>query len=102
MPRQHNRIAVPMEIVLEFSSGKRQGRISDLSVGGCFVDGIAAVQEGDTVFFKLGAESDQWERMSGEVVYVMPGIGFGLRFTDLTLEQNMRLTETVMANSGAA
>ena len=100
MPRQHNRIAIPLELVLESSSGKREARISDLSLGGCFVDSIASVQEGETLSFRLDLSSEQWEDMSGEVTYVMPGIGFGLRFNGLSENQTMRLTEIILANGG--
>lgn len=100
MPRQHNRIAIPLEVVLESSSGKRGARINDLSLGGCFVDSIASVQEGEKLSFKICLSPEEWEHMSGEVTYVMPGIGFGLRFNDPSENQQKRLTEIILANGG--
>src|SRR5258706_6354795 len=100
MARKHDRTAILLEIVLEFSSGKRSARISDLSLGGCFVDSIAAVTVGETVSFKLRMD-DQWEDMSGEITYVLPGSGFGLHFKDLSDKQKASLTEVILTNGGS-
>lgn len=83
MPREHDRIPYLTEIVLESSSGKREARISDLGPGGCYIDSIAAVHEGEKVSFDI-VMADVQMNFSGEVAYAFPGNGFGVRFTDLT------------------
>jgi len=100
MGRKKDRVAILLEIVLEFSSGKHAARISDLSMGGCFVDSIAPVHVGDTISFTLGATDEYGEDMSGEVAYVLPGSGFGLSFKDLSEWQQMRIAEMILANGG--
>jgi hypothetical protein len=68
MPREHERTQYFTEISLESASGKREARISDVSLGGCFVDTIT---NGDRLDIK------------GKVAYVMGGFGFGVEFTEL-------------------
>lgn len=75
------------EIMLEFSSGQREARISDISTGGCYVDSIAAVSEGETVTFELSTGDGSPLSFTGEVAYVLPAMGFGIKFTNLTDEQ---------------
>jgi hypothetical protein len=99
MPRQHDRTAILLEISLEFASGERTARISDLSIGGCFVDSIASVNVGETVKFKLRMD-DNWEDMSGDITYILPGMGFGLQFKDLSEQQTRLLSELILENGG--
>ncbi len=98
MPREHDRTAIVLEIILEFSAGAV--RVSDLSHGGCFVDSIASVQAGETVKFRLKLADEQWEAMSGTVAYILPGFGFGLHFEDVSEEQKIRIAEIIVASGG--
>jgi hypothetical protein len=82
------------EIMLEFSSGQREARISDISAGGCYVDSIAAVSEGEEVQFDLSTHDGGFIPFTGEVAYVLNGMGFGIKFTNITEEQRAFL-ETV-------
>src|SRR2546423_879895 len=100
MARKHDRTAILLEIVLEFSSGARGARVSDLSLGGCFVDSISSVNVGETVGFKLRTD-DKWQDMLGEIAYILPGMGFGLHFKDLSDEQKQVLTEIILTNGGS-
>jgi hypothetical protein len=96
--RRDERMGVPLEIVLEFSSGKREARISDISLGGCYIDSIAGVTEGEIVRFKLALPDGGSEELAGVVVYVHEGVGFGLRFDDLTEEQKEAVRYVMWAN----
>lgn len=100
MPRQYKRYPISLEIVLDFSSGKREARISDLSMHGCFVDIIVSVCEGETVFFRLRLPTGQWLELSGEVIYYLPNFGFGIRFTDLLEEKQKLLEHLILAHGG--
>ena len=84
MPREHERYPHFIEIVLESASGKREARISDISVGGCFIDSIAGVFVTESISFVVKADDGQIIDFIGEVTYIFPGIGFGVRFTDLS------------------
>lgn len=84
-----------IEIHLESGSGRQDGRISDISLGGCFVDTIATAQEGEVVRFDLTME-DRSFHLVGEVAYVFPGNGYGIKFTEIPDG-----FEKVLAHSGA-
>jgi hypothetical protein len=85
------------EIMLEFSSGQREARISDISAGGCYVDSIAAVSEGEPVSFDVSAGEGQTISFTGEIAYVLQGMGFGIKFTDITEEQRQFLASVTNA-----
>lgn len=79
------------EVVLEWASGKREARITDLSPGGCYVDTIATIPEGESLSFSLQMADGESIPLTGDVAYVMPGFGFGIKFTNLSDE-----TKTVL------
>lgn len=86
MPREHERYPHFIEIVLESASGKREARISDISVGGCFIDSIAGVFVTEPISFVVKTDDGRIIDFKGEVTYIFPGIGFGVRFSDLSEE----------------
>ena len=94
MPRQQPRFSLVIEIVLDSGSGKTGARISDISMGGCYVDTIAPFREGETIIFYL-VQSGGRIKFTGDVSYVLEGFGFGVRFTNLTNEQTDFLTQVV-------
>lgn len=98
--RRNERINIPLEIVMESSSGKRECRISDLSIGGCFVDSIATVTDGESLTLMLHVSKGQWLKLSGKVVYLYPGLGFGLRFIGLAKEEQILLEQVITAHGG--
>ena len=99
MPRKHERIPLSLEAIFESSSGKRDVRVSDLSMGGCYVDSIVTVPVGENVVISFRMPNGEWMRVSGEVTYCFPGIGFGLRFND-RLVYDLDLLERVIAAKG--
>lgn len=101
MPRKYTRLHIPLEIVIDFSSGRREARVSDLSMGGCFVDSIISVTDGDTIAFELLLSNNEQMKLTGEVVYSMPNIGFGIRFNDLTEEQEFQLELLILKHGGS-
>jgi hypothetical protein len=83
MPRQHERTSYLTEITLESASGKRQARISDVSIGGCFVDTLTNVRAGEEVSLTCELPGGEHLDIKGNVAYVMDGFGFGVKFTHL-------------------
>ena len=83
MPRQQERHDYLTEIVLESASGRRVARISDISSGGCFIDSITPVSQGEPVTFEVQNGAGPL-RFNARVAYVLTGCGFGAEFTDLT------------------
>ncbi len=100
MPRKFTRLHVPLEILVESSSGNREARISDLSMGGCFVESILTVTDGETTGFEIRLSPNESMKVSGKIVYSMPSIGFGIKFDELTDEQKFHLEHLILKNGG--
>jgi len=100
MPRQQTRVPYLAAITLEFSSGKREARISDLSVGGCYVDSIAAVTEGEAVVFDLALPGEEPLHLAGTVAYVFEGNGFGVKFAELSQSDTTRILILIKESRG--
>ncbi len=94
--REHERKQFFAETMLEFSSGKYQARISDISLGGCYVDSIASVMEGEAIALTLTIGSGEPQRFTGVVAYLLPGFGFGVCFTDLSEENIDSLRQLIV------
>ncbi len=101
MPRQHERVPYLTEVVLEFASGKREARISDLSEGGCYVESWAGVMPGDTVRFEMQTPAGESLPVVGEVTYAFEGMGFGVRFLEMDDAMRRRIIELVEAEKVA-
>ena len=95
MARKHERIDIVREIILESSAGKRPSRISDMSMGGCYIESITNFRKGEPVSFDLSSTAGEVMRFSGNVAYVLDGFGFGLTFTNLTPNHVTFLSRTL-------
>ena len=98
--REQNRVAVPLSVVLGSASGNCEVRLTDLSLGGCYFDSIFHVRPDEVVQFKLYLPQGRSEEMSGTVVYVHEGVGFGVQFNDMTREQRIVLEQVILVNGG--
>ena len=79
--RVHPRIKGPFEGFWD-GSATREGRIVDLSVGGCFVESVSPPDTSQQrVNVSVVTGSGQIE-VVGEVIYVEAGQGFAVRFVD--------------------
>jgi len=85
------------EVILEFASGKRQVRVSDISAGGCYIESIISVQVGDQLQFELVRPGGEHLPFTGEIAYHFEGMGFGVKFTNLTDEQK-KFLENIISN----
>jgi hypothetical protein len=69
--------------VLEDASGIRMSsRVSDLSLGGCYVDTINPLPDGTTVQVKIFTMTHSFEAPA-TVVYSHTHLGMGMRFGDV-------------------
>jgi hypothetical protein len=100
MPRKNDRITYLKEIELEFASGRRSARVSDISIGGCYIDTIAQVPVGEEMTLDLAATDGEMMPFRGRIAYVLDGFGFGVEFIDLNDEQRSFLTR-VLSSAGA-
>jgi hypothetical protein len=71
-------------------------RISDLSATGAFVDSMVTLPAGTAVRLKFSLPSLVVD-CTGQVVHEMPQFGMGVRFVDLTPEQQVAIEEVVQA-----
>jgi hypothetical protein len=100
MPRKEDRYSYLKEVELEFSSGKRSVRISDISLGGCYIDTIAQVPAGEPLTLRISAEDGESMEFRGRVAYILERFGFGVEFTDLTDEHRAFLAKLLGAVNG--
>lgn len=100
MPRKLDRFTFLKEVSLEFSSGRRTARISDISAGGCYIDTISQVPVGEKLSLQVSATDGSSMLFHGRVAYVLEGNGFGIEFTDLTDEQNEFLKSLLESAAG--
>src|SRR5262249_50565093 len=99
MPRKHERVPILTEIVLESASGKREARISDISIGGCFVDTIVTARVGEPVALRMTLPPGYVLELTGEIAYVLDGYGFGVSFTDLSETASKSIEQFLATNS---
>jgi len=100
MPRKEDRQPYLREVELEFASGKRTARISDISAGGCYIDTIAQAAVGEPITLQISASYGEAMRICGKVAYILEGFGFGVEFVDLTNTHREFLDRLVTAASG--
>ena len=88
--RRSERVSLLLEVYVEGLSGQYTARISDISLGGCYIESIMPVAIGERVQFKLQLLTGRWMLLRGEVINYQPSVGFGVRFVDLTMmERNV-------------
>ena len=97
MPRKLDRYTYLKEVVLEFTSGRRTARISDISAGGCYIDTIVQVVVGDLLTIHITAADGSSMPFNGKVAYLLAGNGFGVEFVDLT-EKHKEFLKGLMAS----
>lgn len=73
--------------------GDHEGRIEDLSLGGCFVNTVGRVDVGEIVGVEIKLPSGEWLQLRGEVTSFQLGIGFGLVFSFLIEDEEEALRE---------
>ncbi|HLA94220.1 MAG TPA: PilZ domain-containing protein [Pyrinomonadaceae bacterium] len=83
MDRRDERTQLIAEIILESSAGGRSTRISDLSMGGCYIESINNFRKDEAVTFDLKNSGGDTLRFTGNVAYILEGFGFGLTFTNI-------------------
>jgi hypothetical protein len=89
--RNSKRVPVLVDVLWEGKTGRHDARTSDLSSGGCFIDTVGHVHEGEIIKFKLLLPGGQWLEVAGEVTYSYPNVGFGVQFRDVSEEDRKRI-----------
>jgi PilZ domain-containing protein len=93
--RSDERVSINLPVRWDGLAGDNEGRIEDLSLGGCFVNTAGRVDVGEIVVLEIKLPSGEWLQLRGEVTSYQTGIGFGILFTFLTDEEEQALREVV-------
>jgi hypothetical protein len=94
--RRHGRLAQAFEGSWRGASGQTRCRIGDFSPGGCFVQSLAMPGTGEETIISI-AFGDRTLTFKGTVVYVEAGMGFAVRFEDLSPTGISQLQELMAA-----
>jgi len=89
--RKQERVTVCLDATWHGRASKNGARAVDLSEGGCYIDSIAEVSVGEVLTLGLKMPDGKWLVLKGTVAHRTPRLGFGMRFLDLTDEQNEKI-----------
>lgn len=98
--RRHVRVRLPLEAHWEGQAGKQEARVYDLSLGGCYIESIARVTDGERVVFHVKTPRGRWLVLHGEIVHHDELTGFGVRFLPLAPPTERQLAEIIRAAGG--
>ena len=73
------------------TSTRLNGRVSDLGMGGCYIDTVTPFPLGTSLLLNLTSQHHN-VRAKANVVYAHSGMGMGLTFTEMTANQKANLT----------
>jgi PilZ domain len=93
--REEKRVPTSLEARWEGLSGKHAARISDISMGGCFIESMTQVAIGDFVVLEIRMPDGEWLQIRGSVASYDPHIGFSVSFTFLTDEEQRSLAQLI-------
>ncbi len=81
--RRAERVRVNLDVTIAERARQRRGTISDISVTGCFVLSAGDAAASEPVIVTIELPSKKVVKLTGEVAYNTPEIGFAMRFTEL-------------------
>jgi predicted ATPase len=97
--RRAERVRVNLEVVFADRFRQHRGRISDISVTGCFILSAIEAVVNEALAVTIQLPSRKTVKLTGEVVYNTPEIGFALRFTELP-DGTLRFIEKLVKRLG--
>lgn len=95
--RSRPRLTVNLDAVWDSRNGNRAARITDLSLGGCYLDTVGETMTGEVVCFRVALSDGDWLYLEGEVRHHRPGIGFGVSFLELEQQQEEKIEALLQA-----
>ena len=91
--REEERKNITLEARWEGGSGRHPARVSDISLGGCYMDSLGGVSVGEVVGVEIKLPDGSWLALRGTVAFHHPGLGFSVCFTFLTEEEQYQLSQ---------
>jgi hypothetical protein len=95
--REDKRASVSIQAWWEGQSGRHEARVSDLSMGGCFIDTLSRAEIGELIVFAIKRPDGKWLQLRGQVASVDEHVGFSLAFTYLTEDEQRALARMIAA-----
>lgn len=93
--RADERVGVNLATKWHGVTGIHEGRVEDLSVSGCFVNTMGAVDVGEIVSLLIQLPSGRWFSLRGKVMFVHQLTGFSLSFSILDDKEREVLRQLV-------
>jgi hypothetical protein len=93
--RRHKRVPIYLDVRWDGLSGNNAARITDISLGGCYIETIGQVAQGEVIRFDILLKNGKWLPVQGTVMYQFPLMGFGVRFTPLSVEAHQEIADLV-------
>ena len=94
-------VHVSLDVVWQGAAGKFDARMGEIGMEGCFIESMGQELMGETIHLNVLLPSGIWVTLEGEVVYREYPIGFEVRFSKLTPENQRLVTQVVAAHGGA-
>jgi hypothetical protein len=94
--RLRPRLRVSLDAMWDSSTEAHSARITNLSDGGCYLDSVGEVRQGEIVGFRILLPDGDWLYLEGEVRHHTAGVGFGVQFVDLNDDQQQKLHALLM------
>ncbi len=99
--RTTERVSVLLDASWEGMSGHHLARVSDISIGGCFVETFGPAKTAEVLDFSVCLPGGRWLQLQGEVTYHQPHVGFGVRFTNLSDEERALIAQLIESARGS-
>lgn len=104
--RRHERLNIYLRVRWEGLFGCYEGTISDISAGGCFILSEKQTTLRELIRVEVELHDGEWVKVWGEVTNQFPGVGFGVRYSELEGEDenkfSLSLAQTKSIRAGVA
>jgi hypothetical protein len=94
--RSTARLVGPFEGTWDGASGMRECRVTDLSVGGCFIDAYASQPVGAKIGVEIKLQGQSF-RLPAQVVYVDRVQGFAVKFLQEDAAAQQKFADAIAA-----
>lgn len=88
--RSAPRLNVSLEAVWDSATDNHPALVTDLSLGGCYLNSVGEIRVGEIVGFRVLLPDGDWLYVEGEVRH-HGGRGFGVKFIDLEPQQEEKI-----------
>ena len=94
--RSNSRVKTNIDCIFGVTpEATRSGKVTSLSTAGCFVKTTIWATDIPKIYIRLWLGSHGWLPLQGSVLYHLEKIGFGLRFTGLTSQEESVLKQLI-------